>query len=181
MSQWPKLGWETHICKVSVLDLSGNALGPEGWWFMGPVRATSAGRGWSSCFGASLGKVSKKACRALRSHRIWKFYLAPSAKAPLNSLDLSLWWWQYSCPMLHMEGLCFSGVRLDCLLNETIVDLFWGVRHLLSVFGHIQLVCSWFPFFVLHRSGAICNVFQLFFVQETTRIWMGKLLSSASP
>lgn len=83
--------------------------------------------------------------------------------------------------MLHMEGLCFSGVRLDCLLNETIVDLFWGVRHLLSVFGHIQLVCSWFPFFVLHRSGAICNVFQLFFVQETTRIWMGKLLSSASP
>ena len=107
------------------------------------------------------GESLEKACRALRRHRIWKFYLAPSAKAPLNSLDLSLWWWQDSCPMLHVEGLCFSGVRLDCLLNETIVDLFWGVRHLLSVFGHIQLVCSWFPFFVLHRSGAICNVFQL--------------------
>lgn len=70
---------------------------------------------------------------------------------------------QDSCPMpqMRLEGLCFSGVRLDCLLNETIVDLFWGVRHLLSVFGHIQLVCSWFPFFVLHRSGAICDAFQL--------------------
>ena len=30
---------------MNVLDLSGNALGPEGRWFRVP--ATSAGRGWS--------------------------------------------------------------------------------------------------------------------------------------